>query len=472
MDTPMDQPVVRDRCPPPKAVADTEVEFSALLRLLLKTIYVRGLETPSELAFALKLPISVINELLDGGKDRNVLEVLGAPGSKLSAEFRYGITGLGRQWANEAMDQSLYVGPAPVSLADFHRQIERQRVTAEQVSRDNLVRGLSQLIIDDSMIRALGPAINSGRSVLLYGSPGNGKTTVAEIVGSVFADIIHVPYCVDVDGQIIKIFDPTLHQAVEDLESDLIGGVRSDVSIRAEDIDRRWVACKRPLVITGGELSLAMLDLNFNPHSRFYEAPLHMKAIGGTFVIDDLGRQLVRPDDLLNRWIGPMETRVDYLTLNTGKTFEIPFDELLIFSTNLLPEDIMDPAFLRRIPYKIGMPAPTPEQYLETVKMESAAVGLAWDEAMAKFIMREVTERFEQPLAFFQPKFLMQQIQGACRFEGREAELTPELIHEACRHLAPRSKDLGMERFTFNWDKERIKSRQGDNEEWVPPEGA
>jgi predicted ATPase with chaperone activity len=311
MDTPMNQPVVRDRCPPPKSVADTEIELNSLLRLLLKTVYVRGLENASQLSSALKLPISVVNELLEEAKERGVLEVLGAAGQRLSAEFRYGITERGRQWASDALDQSLYAGPAPVSLADFHRQIERQRVTEEQVQPDNLVKALSDLVVSRSMIRALGPAVNSGRSVLLYGSPGNGKTTIASILGGVFTDIIHIPYCIEIDGQIIKVFDPTLHQPMEDLTEDLTGAVSEEVSLRTETIDRRWVACKRPLVITGGELTLAMLDLNFNPYSRFYEAPLHMKAIGGTYVIDDLGRQLVRPDDLLNRWIGPMETRVD-----------------------------------------------------------------------------------------------------------------------------------------------------------------
>ncbi len=471
MDTPINQPVVRDRCPPPKSVADTEIELNSLLRLLLKTVYVRGLESASQLSFALKLPLSVVNELLEEAKERGVLEVLGSAGHRLAAEFRYGITERGRQWATDALDQSLYVGPAPVSLADFHRQVERQRVTEEQVEPDNLVKALSDLVISKSMIRSLGPAVNSGRSVLLYGSPGNGKTTIASILGHVFTDIIHIPYCIEIDGQVIKVFDPTLHEPMEDLSLDLTGAAaEEEVSIRTESVDRRWVACKRPLVITGGELTLAMLDLNFNPHARFYEAPLHMKAIGGTYVIDDLGRQLVRPDDLLNRWIGPMETRVDYLTLNTGKTFEIPFDELLIFSTNLMPEDIMDPAFLRRIPYKLGVPAPSPEQYLETFRIESSSMGIDYDDDIGRYVMNEVTERFEQPLAFYQPKFILRQIYHACRFEGRDPELSEELIHEACMHLAPRSEDLGMTRFAYSWDKEQNKGRAQD--EWEPPDGA
>lgn len=470
MDTPMSNTVVHDRCPPPKHVADTEIELNSLLRLLLKTVYVRGLETSSQVAHAMKLPLSVANELLEEGKDRGVVEVLGAAGLRLSAEFRYGLTGRGRDWASNALDQSLYIGPAPVSLADYHRQIARQKVTEEQVARENLKEGLSTLVISDSMVRALGPAINASRSILLYGSAGNGKTTIAQIIGGLFEDIIHIPYCIEVDGQIIKVFDPTLHKPVEDIDQNLISGPEGEKSLRTEDIDRRWVACRRPEVIAGGELTLDMLDLRFNPHSRFYEAPLHMKAIGGIFVIDDLGRQLVRPEDLLNRWIGPMESRVDYLSLNTGKSFVIPFDVLLTFSTNLLPEDIMDPAFLRRIPYKIGVPAPTPDQYLETLQLVFGQVGLTYSDEIGQFIMREVTDTFEQPLAFFQPKFLAQQLEEMCKFDNRSLEPDKELIHEACLHLAPRSKDLGMIQSYFPWQKERMQGRRDPS--WTPLEGA
>ncbi|MDX1400925.1 MAG: hypothetical protein R3245_03300 [Kiloniellales bacterium] len=461
MDTPITNAVVHDRCPPPKRVNETEIELNSLLRLLMKTFYVRGIETASQAAFSLKLPLSVVNELLDEAKDRNLVEVLGAAGLRLSAEFRYGISDQGRQWARDALDQSLYVGPAPVSLADFHRQIARQKVTEEQVSREALKAGLSQLVISDAMVRTLGPAINASRSILLYGSAGNGKTTIAEIIGGLFQDVVHIPYCIEIDGQIIKVFDPTLHKPVEDLEQDFTGMSSEEVSLRTEDIDHRWVACKRPLVISGGELTLPMLDLRFNPYSRFYEAPLHMKAISGTFVIDDLGRQLVRPEDLLNRWIGPMESRVDYLSLTTGKSFQIPFDVLLTFSTNLLPEDIMDPAFLRRIPYKIGVPAPTPKQYLETLEMVFGDFGLTYNDELGNYIMKEVTDTFEQPLAFFQPKFLAGQLVEMCKFDGRSLSPDKELIHEACLHLAPRSKDLGMVQTYFPWQKARVEANQG-----------
>ena len=308
---------------------------------------------------------------------------------------------------------------------------------------DVIVEGLSELVISNDMIRQLGPAINAGRSVLLYGAPGNGKTTIAEIMGDVFKDIIHVPYAVDVDGQIIKVFDPNLHVAVEETESNVLLNP-TEQDLRAENIDRRWVASKRPCAISGGELNLTMLDLSFNPYSRFYEAPLHMKAIGGTFVIDDLGRQLIRPEDLLNRWIGPMEKRIDYLTLNTGRTFEIPFDVLLVFSTNLLPEDIMDPAFLRRIPYKIGVGAPSPEEFMLTLQQECTLAGVFYEEPMARFMMNHIQNEYTMPLAFYQPKFIVHHIVQTAEFEGRVPELNTETVTEAMRHLAPRSNLIGM----------------------------
>ncbi len=446
MDTMVSHQLVHERCPPPKTVRDTGLEFSNLLRLLVKTMYLRGLETNSELVDALKLPLSVIGELLDAARERVLIEILGAAGVRVHSEFRHGLTTKGREWAVDALEQSLYVGPAPVSLADFHRQIERQRLTDEQVAREAVIEGLDELVVSDAMVRQLGPAWNAGRSVLLYGSPGNGKTTIAKVLGGVFKDIVHVPYAVDVDGQIIKVFDPALHHAVEVPDGTVKreSGTKDDSELRSEGIDRRWVASRRPTAIAGGELTLSMLDLSFNPHARFYEAPLHMKAIGGTFVIDDLGRQLLRPEDLLNRWIGPMEHRVDHLTLNTGRTFEIPFDVLLVFSTNLLPEEIMDPAFLRRIPYKIGVRAPTEAEFLETLQQECLLAGLDYEAELAGYIIKRITEGFRMPLAFYQPKFLVNQVLQACTFEGRDPGLTMELLDEAMMNLIPRSDLIGM----------------------------
>ena len=219
-------------------------------------------------------------------------------------------------------------------------------------------KAFANLIVSEEFIHRVGPAINSGRSILLYGPPGNGKTSVAEQIGAIFKDTIYIPYCFEVEGQIIKVFDPGIHKRIE---RNTEGATRG--TLRREDFDQRWVPCRRPFIVTGGELTLEMLDLSFNALAKFYEAPLHIKALGGIFAIDDFGRQLVSPEALLNRWIVPLESRVEYLKLHTGKSFSVPFDELVVFSTNLAPRDLMDPAFLRRIPYKMEIAGPTPEEY-------------------------------------------------------------------------------------------------------------
>ncbi len=428
-----------ERPPPPRSVEETGIGLNNLISLLLKTMYVRGLETATELGEALKLNTAIISTMLDDLKDRALVENLGLSGQSSRSEYRYGLLGKGREWAIEALGLSQYVGPAPVVLEDYYRQIERQRIRLEQVGRDTLLKGLEGLVVPDTLVRRLGPAINSERSMLLYGPPGNGKTTIAEVIGGIFEQIIHIPHCIDVDGTIIKVFDTTLHKAVDD-PSHPEAKMSADAALRIDDIDRRWVACQRPIIITGGELTLEMLDLTFNPYARYYEAPLHVKAIGGTFIVDDLGRQLVRPEDLLNRWITPMEKRIDYLTLNTGKTFSIPFDELLIFSTNLLPEDIMDPAFLRRIPYKVELKAPGTEEYRTLFRLLCEQSGLPYSDEVPDFVAHELQTTFEQPLSFFQPKFVVEQCIAACRYLDCPLEMTRDLLMDAMDNLSAKSE--------------------------------
>jgi len=428
-----------ERPPPPRSVRETGIGLNNLIGLVVKTMYVRGLETSSQLAEALKLNTAIVNSLMEEIKDRSLIENLGLAGDGQHSEFRFNLLSKGREWAIEALGLSQYVGPAPVVLEDYYRQIERQRINLEAIDRESLIEGLNGLVVPDKLVRRLGPAINSERSLLLYGPPGNGKTTIAEVIGGIFKMFIHVPYCLDVDGTIIKVFDTTLHRTVDDV-SHPEQTLAKSASLRIDDIDRRWVACERPVIITGGELTLEMLDLSFNPHARYYEAPLHVKAIGGTFIVDDLGRQLVRPEDLLNRWITPMEKRVDYLTLNTGKTFSIPFDELLVFSTNLMPEDIMDPAFLRRIPYKVELNAPTIENYRTLFEMLCAQNDLAYRDETADFVAHELQTTFEQPLSYFQPKFVVEQCIAACKYLGQEVTMNREFLVDAMENLSAKSE--------------------------------
>ena len=244
------------------------------------------------------------------------------------------MTEAGHRRAIDALQQSQYVGPAPVSLEAWEERILRQSINNERIEKGAIDRSFSDLVVPPDFVRRLGPAVNSGRALLLYGPPGNGKTSIAERMSRIYADIIYIPLRIEVDGQIIKIYDPSIHKEAKSSHND-DGKQRHPQG----SVDRRYVACKRPIIITGGELTLEMLDLRYDESAKYYEAPLHMKALGGTFIIDDFGRQLVKPEQLLNRWIVPLESRVDFLKLHTGKTFSIPLDEIVVFSTNLEPND-------------------------------------------------------------------------------------------------------------------------------------
>ncbi len=413
----------------PTAVADTGTAERTLLALLLKAMYSGGADTVPKLSDMLKLSAPVLQALLQEAGSQKLVKIVGAEGQGTIPVLTYALTEAGRDAAAEATRQSKYLGPAPIRLQAYIEQTQRQRLGNEKTSRDKIKDAFSDLIVTEQFANRLGPAINSGRSILLYGAPGNGKSSIAERIGRLFTDIIYIPYCIEVEGQIIKIFDATVHQEIQRQTS------ASDIEIRGGDFDRRWVPCRRPLVIVGGELTLEMLDLRYNEVANFYEAPLHIKALGGIFVIDDFGRQFVKPEALLNRWIVPLEERIDYLTLQTGATFSLPFDELVVFSTNLTPDDLMDPAFLRRIPYKIELVAPSREQYRMIFERVAASKGLALSDAIFDWTVEELNQRRRFPLACYQPAFIVNQVIEACAFDGRTPEMTEALVVAALDNL-------------------------------------
>jgi hypothetical protein len=437
--------VIGEVPPVPLNIDDTGVDPVFLLQLMLKGMFTERMELPSQLSEALKLSGSIINKLLQDAKDRKLVEALGAAmgGNGAIPEMRHALTKAGREWTQEAIENSQYFGPAPVSLDAWQERILRQRVTNEVISRELLEEAFSGLVMPERFLKRLGPAINSGNPILIYGPAGNGKTTVAEIIGKIFQNVIFVPYCVDIGGEIMKVYDPTIHRSIEGSS-----GIVTNTGVRVGPIDRRWVPCYRPLVITGGELTLAMLDLKFNPIAKYYEAPLHVKALNGTFLIDDFGRQLAKPEEILNRWIVPLNSRVDYLSLHSGKSMKIPFDEIVIFSTNLHPNDLMDPAFQRRISYKLETLEPPEDLYRKVFTMMAAKQGLELSDGIYQQILTSIRAA-DAPLAYFQPKFIVEQVMASCKFEGIKPQFTPENTDDALSNLfiqSAKSKNMGVMR--------------------------
>ena len=440
------------RMPPePADIAATGLEPSELVSLLMKVIYTERLESVRQFVEAIKLPYHVVLDLVKEAVDRQLLQALGAKDSHSLADLCYSMTERGKQWALDALEQVRYAGPAPVTLDQFNERVSLQKVTNEAISLQDIEEALKDLTFDRSIFEQVGPALNSGRAILLYGPPGNGKTSVAMRFTRMFDDVVYVPHAVMVEGQIIRVFDPNLHVPLRaaDVEEDDLG-----LSLtRLEQYDERWVPCKRPFVVAGGELTLEMLDLRYSETSHFYEAPLHVKALGGCFLIDDFGRQLVSPSALLNRWIVPLENRVDYMKLHTGKSFSIPFEELLIFSTNLDPEDLMDPAFLRRLPYKIEVGAPSLENYERIFLREAERQGLAFDREVFERIVYKVTVEKNLGLAAYHPRFIVDQVVATCRFLGETPHFERRFIDYAVDNLRVRhageakAGEPGMNRF-------------------------
>ena len=416
----------------PADLAATRIDENDLLTLLIKLIYVGRLATLGQYIDAIRLPLPIVTELTSMAIERRLLHALGTRKSDSLLDMSYAFTEEGRQYATDSLERSRYVGPAPVTIEEFNYQVSLQKLTNERITYEKIKNSLSQWKVESSLIEQAGPALNAGRSMLLYGPPGNGKTTVALCFASVFTDLIYVPYSIIVEGEIIRYFDPSVHQALEPVaeHKDDEGSF-----VRHERNDLRWVACKRPFIVTGGELTLDMLDMRYDMNGHFYEAPLHMKALGGCLLIDDFGRQLVSPTHLLNRWIVPLENRIDYMKLNTGKTFSIPFEELVMFSTNLEPEDLMDPAFLRRLPYKIEVGPPDVDRYRAIFEMECSRVLMDLPDAAFQFIVRKIRDEKGMEFAAYHPRFIVDQVLATCRFMQEPPQLKARYVEYAINNL-------------------------------------
>ena len=425
--------VISSTPPIPTAISETGISQRSLLNLLLKFMHLEACETVSELADRMKLPRGVVQQLLDDAQPQRLLQALGSVRGGIAASIRYSLSEQGRAAAKDALEQNLYLGPAPVSLVAYQEQIQRQRISNEMLDADTLRKSFAGLVVPEHYLRKLLPAINAGRTVLLFGPPGNGKTTLATRIATLFRDVVYVPYAVEVAGQIIKIFDEGLHKPlVSEADTATLLGKGG---LQRERFDERWVACGRPVAIAGGELTLEMLDLQHNPDTKFYDAPLHIKALNGMLLVDDFGRQKFDPNELLNRWIVPMENQIDYLKLNTGTSFSLPFDELLVFSTNLQPSELMDPAFMRRIPYKIKLFAPSPEEYRQIFEDVAYVNSLELVDDVFDFVVERLTVSGKFGLAYYQPRFICEQVVETCKCFNQRPRLTKELAAEALANL-------------------------------------
>jgi predicted ATPase with chaperone activity len=418
----------------PRTVAETGVSRGLLLGLLLKFMRVQSCETLIDLSERMRLSHAVVQEIIDEAVAQKLVHVLGSISTGIVRYIRYALSDLGRDAAGDAMEQTQYLGPAPVSLASYQAQISKQKITNEILDVPALKQAFAGLVLSDHTIWRMVPAVSAGRTVLLYGPPGNGKTSIGTRIAGLFTDPVFIPYALEVGGQIIKIHDPSLHKPfLEAVPEQAPASANAGVQIEA--FDARWMACKRPVAMAGGEMTLDMLDLRWDAVTKCYDAPLHMKALNGVFLIDDFGRQKVNPTDFLNRWIIPLENRVDYLKLNTGITFAIPFDELVIFSTNLEPADLMDPAFLRRIPYKIQMLGPTLDEYREIFLRAAKSRDLVITQAAFDYVVEQLTKDGKFQLAAFQPGFLCDQVAQVCRCFKIKPEMTVELAADALENL-------------------------------------
>ncbi len=415
--------------PAPNDMAEMRLPMVMMRDILLKTIFRKNVDTVSEIAATICLPMQVTQELVDIARDQRLLEATGTLNANSGNEMGYQLTDAGKARALDALAQSEYFGAMPVPLEVYREQVQRQSIRNIQVTRDQLTGAMGHLVLPDSLLDHLGPAVSAGRSILMYGPPGNGKSSISNGIRDALGDRVYVPRAIEYAGQVITVYDPIVHSAVEEIRDN------PNALRRTKRFDSRYVCCERPTVVTGGELSLSMLDLVYNPTARTYQAPLQLKSTGGIFIVDDLGRQEEPPQALINRWIVPLEENKDILGLQSGEKFEVPFDTLVIFSTNFHPNEIFDQAALRRIFFKIKIDGPSQENFLKIFALVARKKGIPLDEPTLLHLLKVKYPTIDNVYANYQPVFLIDQMVAICEFEGIPYQMSPELIDRAWANM-------------------------------------
>ncbi|ABA78047.1 ATPase [Rhodobacter sphaeroides] len=421
--------------PAPRTLPDTGLSLVMLRDILLKTMFRMNLELVSQIAPVICLPAPLAQELVDLARSQRLVEATGTLHATSGNEMGYQLTDQGKARALDALSQSEYYGAMPVPLDRYRLQVERQSVRHIKLTRAQLTAAMGHLILPDELLDHLGPAVTSGRSILMYGPPGNGKSSISNGIRDALGDRIYVPRALEYSGQVITVYDPIVHRSAE-------SAVDDPTSLRrtSNRFDNRYVWCERPTVITGGELTLDMLDLTYNPVARTYQAPLQLKATGGIFIVDDLGRQAEPPQKLVNRWIVPLEENRDILALQSGEKFTVPFDTLVIFSTNFHPNEIFDGAALRRIFFKIKVDGPSQENFLKIFAMVAKKRKMPLDETALVHLMKAKFPTIDNRYANYMPVYLIDQMISVCDFEGLPYQMTPALIDRAWSNMFVRDE--------------------------------